>query len=321
MFNDANSHGGLFIISTEVCPLATFNEFGVSIDILDKMKGTMSENENIKYLCKLRDSIPTCEPHETFVYTFGYCLCRKLLQFSFSEKNDIASYATLSEWIYNIDPSFNLSINFPLNSIWKEPEKLSLGCISTLMYISFCGNKHVYEKFIAKNLDLILGYLKRQTKSHKIYIDTEKNAVHVEYILRLYDIKTGNKESVSRLKYICKTLPIYNWYCSDSLKTTLNLLSAYTIPDAVHKEMPIRNIVIMFHQNLILLWDKTIMSNYEFDTVTEWLEYWFDVRKRICLLADKCCTCIYKLLGGKPLGSLAREVDQLREEFPLVTTG
>ena len=28
------------------------------------------------------------------------------------------------------------------------------------------------------------------------------------------------------------------------------------------------------------------MSNYEFDTVAEWLEYWFDVRKRICLLTS-----------------------------------
>ena len=85
--------------------------------------------------------------------------------------------------------------------------------------------------------------------------------------------------------------------------------------------MPIKNIVIMFHQNLTSLWNKTIMSNYEFDTATEWLNYWFDVREHICLLADKCCACIYKLLGGKPLGSLAGEVDQLREEFALITTG
>ena len=320
-FNDADSHGGLFIISTETCPFATFNEFDVSINTLGKMKEILPENKNIKYLCELRDRIPACDLHETFIYTFCECLYRKLLQFSFSEINDITSYATLSEWIYNIDTSFNLSVNFPLISIWKDPERLSLDCISTLMYISFCGNKDVYEKFVQKNIDLILGYLKRQTKSHKIYIDAEKKAVHVEYILRLRDVKRGNEESVSRLKYICKTLPIFDLYCSDALKPKLNLLSAYTIPDDAHKEMPIRNIVIMFHQDLTSLWNKTIMSNYEFDTVTEWLEYWFDIRKRICLLADKCCACIYKLLSKKPLGSLAGEVDRLREEISLVTTG
>ena len=98
--------------------------------------------------------------------------------------------------------------------------------------------------------------------------------------------------SVSRLKFLCKALPIFDLYCADALKPTVDLLSAYPVPDDAHKEMPIKNIVIMFHQNLTSLWNKTIMSNYEFDTATEWLNYWFDVREHICLLADKCCACI-----------------------------
>ena len=133
-------------------------------------------------------------------------------------------------------------------------------------------------EFVGRNLKRILTYLKQQTKSHKIYIDYEKNAIHIEYILRLRDIKTGNEQSVSRLKYICKTLPIFDLYCADALKPILKSLAAYTIPEDAHKEMPIRNIVIMFHQNLTSLWNKTIMSNYEFDTVKEWLNYWFVVQ-------------------------------------------
>lgn len=60
------------------------------------------------------------------------------------------------------------------------------------------------------------------------------------------------------------------------------------------------------------------MSNYEFDTVTEWLDYWFNVRYSICLLADKCCACILKVLSGKALGNSATETDKLREEFSLI---
>ena len=63
------------------------------------------------------------------------------------------------------------------------------------------------------------------------------------------------------------------------------------------------------------------MSNYEFDTVSEWLDYWFSVREKICLLADKCCACMDKLLSGKPLGSLGREIDQFHEELTQMTTG
>lgn len=320
-FDDANAHGGLFVISTEMCPFATFKEFGVSIDTLDKMQEMFPDNKNIEYLCELRDRIPACNLQKTFVYAFCNCLYRKLLPLSFAEIKDIASYASISEWIYNKNSEFNLSASISLDNIWIEPEKLTLECISTLMYISYCGNKDVYMEFVGRNLKRILTYLKQKTKSHKIFIDSEKNAIHVEYILRLRNIKTGNEQSVSRLKYVCRTLPIFDLYCADALKPTLSLLSAYTVPEDAHKEMPIRNIVIMFHQNLTSLWNKTIMSNYEFDTVTEWLNYWFDVREHICLLVDKCCACIYKLLGGKPLGSLAGEVDQLREEFALITTG
>lgn len=317
-FDDANAHGGLFIISTEKCPFATFTEFGVSIDTLGKMQEVFSDDKNIEYLCELRDRIPTCNLQKTFVYAFCDCLYRKLLLLDFSEIKDIVSYVSISEWIYNINSEFNLSANLSLDIIWSEPEKLTLECISTLMYISYCGNKDVYIEFVGRNHKRILTYLKQQTKSHKIFIDVEKNAIHVEYILRLRNIKNGNEQSVSRLKYVCRTLPIFDLYCADALKPTLNLLSAYTTPNDSHKEIPIKNIVIMFHQNLTSLWNKTIMSNYEFDTVTEWLNYWFDVRKHICLLADKYCACIYKLLSGKRLGSLAGEVDQLREDFTLI---
>ena len=321
MFDDADAHGGLFLISTEMCPFAVFEDFGVSMDTLDKMRETFPDNKNIEYLCRLRERIPTCRLQETYVYVFCDCLYRKLCTLRFDGIKDIMSYASISEWIYNINPAWNVSVGFSLDDLWSKPEKLTLECVSTLMYLSYCGNREKYMEFVERNLKSILTYLKQWTRSHRVFIDSEKNAIHIEYILRLHNIKTGNEQSVSRLKLLCKALPIFDLYCADALKPTVDLLAAYPVPDDAHKEMSIRNIVIMFHQNLTSLWNKTIMSNYEFDTVTEWLNYWFDVREHICLLADKCCACIYKLLSGKTLGGLAGEVDKLREDFALITTG
>ena len=320
-FNEANAHGGLFLISTEMCPFVQFKEFGVSADTLDNMRDIFPDNKNITFLCELRDRIPNMNLQRTYVYAFCAQIYKKLRPFNSSEINDIASYAAISEWIYSIDSEFNLSSNFSLESIWRSPDRYTIEAVSTLMYVAYCGNKEAYSVFVRHNLDHILTYLKHQTKSHNIWIDHDKNAVHVEYILRLHDIKAGNEQSVTRLKYFCRTLPIFDLYCADALKPTVNVMSAYPIPDDAHKEMPIKNIVIMFHQNLTSLWNKTIMSNYEFDTVAEWIDYWFDVRKRICLISDKCCACIYRLLGGKPLGSLAGEIDQLCKEFSITTTG
>lgn len=320
-FDDADAHGGLFLLSTEMCPFAVFEDFGVSMDTLDKMRETFPDNKNIEYLCRLRERIPACCLQETYVYVFCDCLYRKLRTLRFDGIKDITSYASISEWLYNINPEWDVSARFSLDDLWSKPEKLTLECISTLMYLFYCGNREKYMEFVERNLKRILTYLKQRTKSHRVFIDSEKNAIHVEYILRLRNIKTGNEQSVSRLKLLCKALPIFDLYCADALKPTVDFLSAYPVPDDAHKEMPIRNIVIMFHQNMTSLWNKTIMSNYEFDTVSEWLDYWFGVREKICLLADKCCACMDKLLSGRSLGGLARDVDQLHEELAQMTTG
>ncbi len=320
-FDDANSHGGLFIMSTEKCPFTTFLEFGATLDTLDKMREMLPENKNIAYLCDLRDRIPVCNLNNTCIYRFCGCLYNKLSKSHFSVITDASSYASIAEWLYNIDMTFNLTPNISLNDIWKDPERYSLDCISSLMYLSFCGNKDTYMQFTKSHLDAILTFLKHKTKSLNVYVDSVRNAIHVEYILKYRDIKKGNEQSVSRIKYICRTLPIFDTYCSDALKPVFNLLSAYTVPNDAHKEMPIRNVVIMFRQNLTSLWNKTIMSNYEFDTAAEWIEYWFDIRERICVLTEKYCFCIHKLLGEKPLGCLAKEIDQICSELARDTTG
>ena len=104
-----------------------------------------------------------------------------------------------------------MSAGFSLDDLWSKSEKLTLECISTLMYLSYCGNREKYMEFVERNLKSILTYLKQRTRSHRVFIDSEKNAIHVEYILRLRNIKTGNEQSVSRLKFLCKTLPIFRF--------------------------------------------------------------------------------------------------------------
>ncbi len=131
----------LFVISTEMCPFAVFEDFGVSMDTLDKMRETFPDNKNIEYLCRLRERIPTCCLQETYVYVFCDCLYRKMRTFRFDGIKDITSYTSISEWIYNINPEWNVSAGFSLDDLWSKPEKLTLECVSTLMYLSYCGTE------------------------------------------------------------------------------------------------------------------------------------------------------------------------------------
>ena len=89
------------------------------------------------------------------------------------------------------------------------------------------------------------------------------------------------------MQNICKILPIFDCYCADAIKPTIDILTKYEIPDNAYKTIPFRNIVIMFHQEFISLWGKTIHSNYEFDSVYECLEHWFHIRSIILDIFNK----------------------------------
>ncbi len=111
------------------------------MDTLDKMRETFPDNKNIEYLCRLRERIPACHLQDTYVYVFCGCLYRKLRPLRFDGIKDITAYASISEWIYNINPEWNVSAGFSLDDLWSKSEKLTLECISTLMYLSYCGTE------------------------------------------------------------------------------------------------------------------------------------------------------------------------------------
>ena len=314
-YDNANEHGGLFFFDLEVNPFTRFEEIDVSLNTLDELKRIMPDNQNIQYLCNLRDNTPTIVLHETDIYYFCAALFQKLKDRELYEiTTDVTSYASIAYWLINIDPLFNLAKFILLEKLWANMDNYSVDVISSIMYTCFCGNKEHYMSYVDANLSNILIYLKESTKSLKVYTSERNDEIHVEYILLPSDIAKGNEESVSRLKTVCKMLPIFKKYCADSLKPRIEALSGYKIPDDAHKAMPIRNLIIMFHQEFISLWSKTIMSNYECASVSEWLEYWFSIRKDLTTLFLKSVKCIYKQLEGKPLGILATEIDTLRND-------
>lgn len=215
----------------------------------------------------------------------------------------------------------NLALNINIGDLWERAEESKLESISLIMYLCFCGNRNLYENFVNKNLSIILNYLKCKTFSYTLYVNKGENAIYVKYILKQSEIKKGNDESVSRLKNICRMLPIYEKYYSDAITPKLEILEEYKIPDDAHKEMPRKNLIIMFHQEFNSLWIKTIQSNYEFDSIAEWIEYWFNVRKCICENMVKLNMFMYQILGKKQAKKMAIAVDRKREEYQNLLCG
>lgn len=302
LFDDAYEHGGLMLIVTDICPFTKFKDYENELHTLEKMSEMMLDNTNIQHLIKLRDSIPKFRTSKTDIYCLSYALYLKLKEIDFTHIGNLESYAVIVDWLYNIDPSMNLSSKISLNDLWAQAENHSIKTVSSLMYSSFCGNEEEYNEFVKNNLLRIISYLKRKTNSHKIQVSNDNKEIKVEYLLRTSELTKGNNESVSRLTDICRTLPIFEMYCSDAIKPQIDLLASYQIPNDTHKEMPKKNIIITFHQEFNGLWLRTIESNYEFDTVYAWIDHWLDVRKCACDLMAASSACLHKLLGKRKLG-------------------
>ena len=315
-FDNANEHGGLFLLVADLSPSMEFKNFNHKISPLDDWGRITPENSNIQRLRATRDAIPKIVLPETDIYYLGAALFKKMNDSELFgvATADAASYASIVDWLINIDSSFNLTKNISLENVWENKSKYPLDALSSIMYSCFCGNENSYRTFVNKNFSAILAYLKESTQSLKVYTDENKAEIHIEYILLPSDIRKGNEESVSRLKTTCKMLPIYKTYCADSIKPIIETLSGYKIPDYDHKMIPIENLIPMFHQEFNSLWSKTIISHYECDSIFEWLEYWFSIRKNIVTLCQKGVVCICKQLEEKRIDNVAIEIFNLSAE-------
>lgn len=315
LFDEAYEHGGLLLVATDLCPFTKFKDYEHELNTLEKMSEMMPDNTNIQHMLKLCELIPKFRTSKTDIYCLSSALYSKLKEIDFAQIRDLESYALIVDWLYNIDSSMNLSSKISLNDLWTRVEYHTIRTVASLMYSSFCGNEEEYSEFVKNNLPRIISYLKRKTNSHKIQVSEDNKEIRVEYLLRASELTKGNNESVSRLTDICRTLPIFETYCSDAIKPQIDLLASYKIPNDAHKEMPKRNIIIMFHQEFNGLWLRTIESNYEFDTVYAWIDHWLDVRKYACDLMAASSACLHKLLGKRKLGDTANLFDTLHNRY------
>lgn len=315
LFDDAYKHGGLVLVATGLCPFSKFDDYEKEFNTLNKMAEIVPDNTNIQHMITLRDSIPKFRTSKTDIYCLSSALYSQLKEINFTYISDLESYAIIVDWLYNIDPSLNLTPKISLNDLWDNAENNSLKTVSSLMYSAFCGNKDEYSTFVTANLQRIISYLKRKTNSHKLKVSDDNKEIKVEYLLRASEITKGNNESVSRLTDICRTLPIFETYCSDAITPQIDLLAYYQIPNDAHKEIPKKNIIITFHQEFNGLWLRTIESNYEFDTVNAWIDHWLDVRKCACDLLAASSICLHKLLSKRKLGSAASSFNTVHNRY------
>ncbi|WP_165755812.1 hypothetical protein, partial [Ruminiclostridium hungatei] len=314
LFDDANEHGGLMLLLSEVNPFNRFEEVNTEVRTLNELQKIMPEDSNIKYLSELSDKIGKFKIQETDFYIYSYYIFNKLKQHQLNR--DLNNYANLASWLIKVDKEFDIVTKLSMSDVWNNKERWGIEAIAQLMYNWWILKKTDYLYFIENNKREILEYLKIVTSSLKIYENPDHKEIHVEYILLPDQIKTANQESVKRLNIICKVLPIYETYCADKIKPSIEMLNFLNIPDDAHKEMPIRNIIISFNSEFANLWADTIMSNYECASVYDLLCFWYELREKIVKLFKHNVYILEKILNKQKINNeLLEYIDELRDNI------
>jgi hypothetical protein len=308
IFDDADLHGGLFLFLNEINPWNS-KQFGAEVKTLEEIHRVMPGNKNIEYLLELSNTIKKFEVKESDFYIYSYYLYMNLKNQYLNR--DITEFASLANWLIRVDKKFDIVSGLNFDNIWAAREDWDFEELALLMYEFYNLSKEAYLAFISKNKDEILSYLRIKTNSLKIYEDTD--AIHIEYILLPQDSQKANEESVSRINNVCKLLPIYETYFTDTLKPHIDFAESFYFYDQSHKEMPIKNVLISFNVDLFQLWNSSILSHYEFESVYDWQYYWIDLRKKVVEFAKLNIDVIEKLLKQQNINkSLQNDLDEIR---------
>ncbi|NFO88519.1 hypothetical protein FDC58_07305 [Clostridium botulinum] len=312
-FDDADEHGGLAVLLVQINPFNHFDEIDTEIKTLDDMSRIMPNDKSIRYLCDLANRIDKFIIEDSDFYIYSYYLYNSLKVMPLNR--NLTDYVSLTSWLIKVNKKFDIVTNLlSMEEMWTYRGKFGILEVAELMYIWFCLKKSEYLNFVENHKQEIISYLKINTTSMKIY-ESEKE-IHVEYLLCPGKIKNANEESGSRLNIICRILPIYEFYCADAIKPSIDIINSLNLPDDAHKQMPIRNVVISFNSEFAKLWTNTIVSNYECNSVYDWLSFWYELRNKIVKLFIFNVQILEIFLKKQRLNSeLLGVIDNLRDDI------
>jgi hypothetical protein len=288
-FDDANEHYGLQFIEADI------NPFIPEIRIISKMKDTNPGNSNIAYLEQLESDIKKINISHTDLYFFVKKLFALLT--TTEEIRDLSSFIEIAVWLAKIDKTFLLADKFDLEQIWHEKDTYTIDVLCDVFFYIYTYDEGTYLQFKKKHNEELFFYVKDKTNSVKV-VPGDRD-IAIEYILSSADSETYNEESVKRINYICKLLPVFDTYSTKALSPDIEVVKPYQVHDPSIKKMPNATVQLSFNQDFAQLWSKTMMSHYECDRVYSWLSGWIDVRRDIITFCEQSHKNLCRVLGKK----------------------
>jgi len=281
----------------------------------------ISKDDRLIYLVEKKNKLTSFNLKNTSVSRFSYFLSKQLSKRNFENIDSYIGLEYLTKWLHKTGNKISTTISFDdifcLNEIKnKDLDEIRNFCV----YYMIVSEKNYFD-FIDRNKDILFAILKQKTNS--LVIEETDNELFIRYLATHDNINKLNECSVKRIELFKSIFPQYNRFHTEALYLPFpnEELYKWQIQDSI-KAIPSENLFDEFDVHLNVIWRKTIMRQYSYDSIFEWLEFQKKVRLKFLEFVKECNRLFEYILEGKQpknIYPLYQEVFSLlgtEKEFP-----
>lgn len=230
------------------------------------------------YLIKKLDELRIYSTQSSNIYKFVFQLSQNITNFT----NQSFSYDKVNfliKWFRQLNISFKQSFDFDEKSLLNILQSEKIEESRALFNFLYTQNIDKYNDFIKKNKNDIFSILKIKTNS--VVIKEIDEDIKIEYLIDNEKAEKLNECSMERINIIYDFFPDYTRYCTEALYLPFPNKDIYKgmIQNSI-KHIPNENLYHDFDIHINRLWIDRIEYEYSYETVYEWQQFYFELRKK-----------------------------------------
>lgn len=249
----------------------------VKPDII-KSSNNIVQTPVFEYLVKKLDELSVYETKNSNIYKFTFQLSKNITNltdnsFSYNKINFLA------KWFKQLNIEFRQLHLINENSLLDILNNKEIEESKSLFSFYYILNEEKYKIFLDKNKSDIFSILKIKTNS--LVIKEIDEDIKIEYLIDNEKADKLNECSIERINIIYDFFPEYKKYCTETLYLPFPNEDIYKgmIQNSI-KHIPNENLYHEFDTHINRLWIDRIEYEYSYETVYEWQQFYFELRKK-----------------------------------------
>jgi hypothetical protein len=249
----------------------------VKPDII-KNSNNIVQTPVFEYLIKKLDELSVYETKNSNIYKFAFQLSKKITNLT-DNSLTYNKINFLAKWFKQLNIEFKQLHLINENTLLDILNNKEIKESKSLFSFYYILNEEKYKIFFDKNKSNIFSILKIKTNS--LVIKEIDEDIKIEYLIDNEKAEKLNECSIERINIIYDFFPEYKRYCTEALYLPFPNEEIYKgmIQNSI-KHIPNENLYHDFDTHINRLWIDRIEYEYSYETVYEWQQFYFELRKK-----------------------------------------